>query len=80
VIGSGLQKEQVVCAVIFPGHTHQCFVVDALFIATKSAPVSFVLKDGMEKGIDGKRFSGSCIPGDQPTSAKVVSFPIETAD
>jgi hypothetical protein len=55
-------------------------VVDALLVAAKAAPIDLVLKDRMKKNIDGKSFTGPGVTGDQPTSAKVVSFPFESAD
>src|ERR1700736_873644 len=34
----------------------------------------------MEKNIDRKSFPRSCVSGDQPASAKIVSFPMESTD
>ena len=55
-------------------------MVDAFFVATEPAPVGFVLKNRMEKDVDGESFPGARIASDQPASAKIVSLPIESPD
>jgi hypothetical protein len=50
-------------AAIFSGHPDQSFVVDALLVAAKAAPIDLVLKDRMKKSIDGESFTGAGVAG-----------------
>src|SRR5260370_29235295 len=56
VIRSSLKEQQVVFSSILPGHGNEGFMIDTLFIAAESSPVGFMLKNGMQRRIDRKRF------------------------
>ena len=64
VIRSGLQEKQVMFSSVLPGHGNKGFMIDTFFIAAESAPVGFMLENGMQQRINRKRFPRASISGD----------------